>query len=240
MKLETLDLIEEQKLFCETTEPGLGYLGSVKIQFVAEGLRDDVTAFPGGDALHYEYEELIAFLQSEDGCFLLKDQTSLEAFCADHFRSHIPFTFNRECWGFRVLTELRAWYIACTPWHERKQATIYVYQRIPLMTTLAAARGLPESCYGVLPFTGERICIRFGTPDFERFPQYGTDAKANAAFAEEKNAELKVSRAQRAAMECGVMYGWHHPYANPRFYDGEGYYVGESENENEKRRKKNR
>ena len=116
----------------------------------------------------------------------------MKTFCTDRMSDHIPYSFDRECHAFRVMTNENVWYIACTPWNERRRFTIYGYKRMPLMTALAKSRGLPESCYGVLKFTGERVYIRFGSRELERFPQYGSNAEVNRAFANEKNKELNL------------------------------------------------
>lgn len=236
MKLETLDLWEEQDLFKERAEGKLGFIGSVRLRFDNENTVIDSSGLPEKENLFCTCDEFFSLFSSEQGGFLFKDKAAMEAFCSEHFRSHIPYTFRRECLGFRVLTDVFAFYIAVTPWNEKCAAAIYIYDRKTLMTGLAAAHGLPEKCFGVLSYSGERILIHFGEKDVERLPQYGGNADENGRFADNENCKSKVSKRQRAAMECGVMYGWHHPLAVPAGYDDDGNYVGTEENTKKRKR----
>jgi hypothetical protein len=93
------------------------------------------------------------------------------------------------------------------------------------MSALASVRGLPEKCYGVLPFTGERIRIRFGEDRYEDFPQYGANQVVNRQYAEEQNSPYGITLQQMAAMENGAIYGWDTPMADPRNYDKGGHYT---------------
>ena len=124
----------------------------------------------------------------------------------------------------RVLTKRNAWYIALTPWNERRQYEIYGYERNRLMSDLAAERGLPERCYGVFKFTGECILLRFGG-EIERCPQYGLNADKNKIFAAEQNKLYGITPYQLAAMQEGAIYGWDTPAAEPGNYDADGYFI---------------
>ena len=139
-------------------------------------------------------------------------------------------------YGFRVLSERCAWYIACTPWNAMKPFAIYAYDRTKLMTALAKEVGLPEACHGVTPYSGERMRIRYGDNSFESFPQYGQNREGNKQYAAEQNKTLKVTKAQQAAMEGGVIYGWDTPAADPRNYDESGYFRTDAEWAKEKRK----
>ena len=86
-----------------------------------------------------------------------------------------------------MLDEDIVWYLALTPWNEKRTFVAYGYDRKTLMTALSAERGLSEHCYGVQPYTGERIYIRFGGNGFESYPQYGGNTSESRAFADEKN-----------------------------------------------------
>lgn len=230
MRLERTAMWCEQSLFSEQSDSKNGYIGYAKGIFTDSEISMDATMLKLGSEAQYEYGTLLCFLRSAEGHCLLKDEPAMQAYCRDRLQSHIPYAFRRECWGFRVLTDSLVFYIACTPWNEKKQVSVYVYHRDVLMTVLAKSRDLPENCYGVLPYTGERIRIRFGAVGYESFPQYGGDAAANNAFAEEANKPQKVTKAQRAAMENGVIYGWDTPAADPHNYDKDGYYMPPEEN----------
>lgn len=229
MKLERIALWAEQKLFAAQTDTKLGYEGSAKGYFEDGKLEMAPTLFLASVSAQYEYGVLLRFLRSEDGKFLFKDKTAMEVCCRESVLHHIPYSFSMECFGFRVLTEDYVWYIACTPWNEKRCVTVYGYDRVPLMTALAKEKGLPETCYGVLPFSGEQIKIRFGDYAYESFPQYGANRKKNEKEVANLNKPFKLSKAQVSAMAQGVIYGWDNPIADPANYDKDGYYLSEED-----------
>ena len=225
MKLEGIALWSEQKLFCEQENGKYGYLGFVRGTFGENDPNLNTTQINMNSETQYEFQTVLCFLLSEEGHYLFKSRNAMEIYCREHLQSHIPYAYNRECYGFRVLTQSRVWYIACTPWNEKRQFCIYLYDRNALMTALANERGLPESCYGVNPFDGVRVRIRFGDNAFEEFPQYGSNRQENEKFVAEQNRELKITKPQLSAMLCGVFYGWESPYADVGNYDKDGYFV---------------
>ena len=95
---------------------------------------------------------------------------------------------------------------------------------------------MPEACYGVTPYSGERMRIRYGDNGFESFPQYGQNSVGNKQYAAEQNKMLKVTKAQQAAMEGGVIYGWDTPAADPCNYDESGYFRADAEWAKERRK----
>ena len=81
---------------------------------------------------------------------------------------------------------------------------------------------LPEVCYSILPSTGDVIIIKRGESGYYR-SEYSTEDKAfNREFANDRNANLGVSKAQVEAMLAGSMYGWDVPAADPKSYDENG------------------
>lgn len=196
MKLERLALWAEKSLFTEQGETDKGFVGWLKGNFGTGelSLSDMEPAGDGDRMLRYEIESLCIFLASESAGYMLRALADLKAFCRDKVHDHIPYAFNRECLGFRVLTDDYAWYIALTPWNAKRQFCFYCYDRKALMTALAKEKGLPESCYGVLKYTGERIRIRYGEDMYESFPQYGGNMVENRAFADEQNAETHLTK----------------------------------------------
>ena len=81
---------------------------------------------------------------------------------------------------------------------------------------------LPEVCYSILPSTGDVIIIKHGESGYYRC-EYSTEDKAfNREFANDRNANLGVSKAQVEAMLAGSMYGWDVPAADPESYDENG------------------
>ena len=226
MKFERLALWAERELFTEQGEKSKGFLGWLKGCFSEESLvlSDMLSAEDPEGKIHRELELLTVFLTGESAEYMLRTLSELNAFCRDRVHDHIPYSFHRECWGFRVLTEDRAWYIALTPWNSARHVSIYVYDRKILMTFLAAQKGLPESCWGVLPYTGERIFIRYGADLYENFPQYGGSMVENHAYAHNRNEVAELSVQQVAAMENGVIFGWDTPMAVPSHYDENGHF----------------
>lgn len=81
---------------------------------------------------------------------------------------------------------------------------------------------LPEVCYSILPSTGDVIIIKHGESGYYR-SEYSTEDKAfNREFANDRNANLGVSKAQVEAMLAGSMYGWDVSAADPKSYDENG------------------
>ena len=225
MKLESLKMWTEKDLLCEDGKESYGYLGYFEGRF-ADGTVNLIPVLNCRNThdIQTNLRELIQLLRSEAASGLLLDRARMEWFCHSRLHDHIPYPFHRECWGFRVLSEPYAWYIACTPWNECKPFMIYCYDRTVLMRALAAEKGLPESCYAVLNFTGVRIRIRYGEDGYEEFPQYGTDLISNRDFVESQNSSAKITPRQVAAMQNGAIYGWDTPMADLRYYDEGGYY----------------
>ena len=226
MKLESLALWDEKSLFTEQGEMEKGFIGWLKGSFDEDRLilSDMVILGDSPPMIRYEIETLGIFLTSEDAGYMLRSVSDLNGFCRDKLHDHIPYSFNRECWGFRVLTEDYAWYIALTPWNPARVVTIFCYDRKTLMSSLAKSKGLPEYCHGVLKYTGERILIRFGADIYDSFPQYGSNTVENRECANEQNSALGLTVEQVAAMENGVIYGWDTPMSNPVNYDESGHF----------------
>lgn len=81
---------------------------------------------------------------------------------------------------------------------------------------------LPEVCFSILPSTGDVIIIKHGESGYYRC-EYSTEDKAfNREFANDRNANLGISKAQVEAMLAGSMYGWDVPAADPKSYDENG------------------
>lgn len=88
------------------------------------------------------------------------------------------------------------------------------------------AEGLPELCFSVLASTGDLICIKRGENGY--YPSdWNTDRKErNQELADYNNERLGVTDAQRQAMECGSMFGWGVPGADPAAYEQETPQMG--------------
>ena len=226
MHFESLALWEEKYLFNERADNVKGYVGCVKGVFEEKIRRlenvawlkkiDDTMSF------HSEFEALFHFLESENAHFILRSLTDANAFCKNKLHDHIPCPFNRERWGWRVLTDKHIWYVAITPWNPKCHFMLYCYHKNILIQHLAKKKGLPEMCYCLL--NGEIISVQYGSSTYSVLSQYGCNAPKNRIIANELNDTLQISAAQSAAMGNGLIFGWDTPVADPSNYDEEGHY----------------
>lgn len=83
----------------------------------------------------------------------------------------------------------------------------------------AYADGLPELCFTVIKSTGELACIKRGESGYYPSDWDMHDRKRNEELAADQNERLGVTEAQRQAMECGSMFGWNAPGADPKWYE---------------------
>lgn len=229
MKLDRIALWEERDFFSDTAlGQGYGEFGVVRGVISADNsvITADYDSISVDErTLRNRFDELTFFLGTFDGGYLFRSIKDMLVYCHDRVRDHVPYSFNRECFGFRAVDDETIWYLALTPWNEKRTFSAYGYNRLILMTKLSEEHGLPESCYGVQPYTGERIHIRFGENRFESYPQYGGNSAENKAYAEDMNRAESISAAQVSAMVGGGMFGWDTPVADIRNYDSEGKYV---------------
>lgn len=229
MKLDRIALWEERDFFSDAAlGRGYGEFGVVRgvISAGNSALTADYENICVDErTLRNRFDELTVFLGGYDGGYLFRSLKDMLAYCRDRIRDHVPYSFNRECFGFRVLDEDIIWYLALTPWNDKRTFVAYGYDRTTLMAALSAERGLPEHCYGVQPYTGERIHVRFAENGIECFPQYGGNAAESRAFADEQNLAEGISAAQVSAMVGGGIFGWDTPAADIRNYDSDGKYI---------------
>ena len=85
---------------------------------------------------------------------------------------------------------------------------------------------LPEFYFFVLPDTGQLVTIKRNERGY--YPSdWSTDDKVrNQEIADFKNKKLGITSAQKQAMDCGSMFGWKSPGANPQLYLDKAEYVG--------------
>ena len=81
------------------------------------------------------------------------------------------------------------------------------------------AQGLPDLCFSVIKTTGELICIKRGVEGYFPSDWNTPDRERNEEIAADNNKRLGVTDAQRQAMECGSMFGWGVPGADPKCYE---------------------
>ena len=85
---------------------------------------------------------------------------------------------------------------------------------------------LPEFYFFVLPDTGELVTIRRNERGYHRSDWNTSDKIRNQEIADFQNKKLGITPAQRQAMECGSMFGWSSPGANPQLYLNKAVCVG--------------
>lgn len=83
-------------------------------------------------------------------------------------------------------------------------------------------KSLPMLCYNLHPSTNEVVFIINGHGNYITSPARSVDKSKNIQFVDEKNAELRVTKAQAAAMLHGCLHGWQTPGADPARYDENG------------------
>ena len=77
---------------------------------------------------------------------------------------------------------------------------------------------LPETCFSILPSSGQLIIIRCGERGYYPSEWDTGDKERNVELADELNEHLGVTPIQRQAMEVGSMAGWDVPGADPAKY----------------------
>ncbi len=78
---------------------------------------------------------------------------------------------------------------------------------------------LPETCFSILPGSGALIIIKRGESGYYLSDWSTSEVEHNRELADYNNERLGVTPAQRQAMECGSMYGWDTPGADPSAYE---------------------
>ena len=81
------------------------------------------------------------------------------------------------------------------------------------------AQGLPDLCFSVIKSTDELICIKRGVEGYFPSDWNTPDRERNEEIAADQNKRLGVTDAQRQAMECGSMFDWGVPGADPKCYE---------------------
>ena len=77
---------------------------------------------------------------------------------------------------------------------------------------------LPEFYFFVLPESGELVTIKRNEHGYYHSDWNTNDKVRNQEIADFQNRKLGITPAQQQAMQCGSMFGWKSPGANPQFY----------------------
>ncbi|MCM1295926.1 MAG: hypothetical protein NC311_10330 [Muribaculaceae bacterium] len=81
---------------------------------------------------------------------------------------------------------------------------------------------LPKRCFSTLPSNGEVIILTRYVDGYVPLQRKLDTPEEKAAYVERGNKNLKVTKAQEAAMLAGSMFGWDTPAAKPKNYDENG------------------
>ena len=84
---------------------------------------------------------------------------------------------------------------------------------------------LPETCFSVLPSSGQLIIIRCGEHGYYPSEWDTGSREENREIASSHNARRGITDIQEAAMLAGSMFGWDTPGANPQWYLDNAKYV---------------
>ena len=81
---------------------------------------------------------------------------------------------------------------------------------------------LPETCFSILPSSGQLIIIRCGEHGYYPSEWDTGSREKNREIASSHNARRDITDIQEAAMLAGSMFGWQAPAADPKNYDEHG------------------
>ena len=84
---------------------------------------------------------------------------------------------------------------------------------------------LPETCFSILPSSGQLIIIRCGERGYYPSEWDTGSREENREIASSHNARRGITDIQEAAMLAGSMFGWNTPGANPQWYLDNARYV---------------
>ena len=84
---------------------------------------------------------------------------------------------------------------------------------------------LPETCFSILPSSGQLIVIRCGEHGYYPSEWDTGSREENREIASSHNARRGITDIQEAAMLAGSMFGWNTPGANPQWYLDNARYV---------------
>ena len=84
---------------------------------------------------------------------------------------------------------------------------------------------LPETCFSILPSSGQLIIIRCGERGYYPSGWDTGNREENREIASSHNVRRGITDIQEAAMLAGSMFGWNTPGANPQWYLDNARYV---------------
>ena len=84
---------------------------------------------------------------------------------------------------------------------------------------------LPETCFSILPSSGQLIIIRCGERGYYPSEWDAGNREENREIASSHNVRRGITDIQEAAMLAGSMFGWNTPGANPQWYLDNARYV---------------
>lgn len=89
-------------------------------------------------------------------------------------------------------------------------------------TVIPLRNSLPERCYFYIQSENKLGVIEKGESGYIELPIIFKSSQEARGFADINNRKAGVTKAQAAAMQCGSLFGWHTPAADPKNYDENG------------------
>ncbi len=218
--LEKIQLKEEQELFFSSfDEPQeLGCIGHLRGDF-GNGKSFYSTWFPHkNEHLNNEYFKSIlnaVINELRDEGNVLFERSAMYNSCSTRKDCKILGIHKNMTWGFRIETQDYLIYLRCSPVCGDYNFYAFCYDKNMLLDKLAGDRGLPRYCYAHLKTIRQDVRIDFATSGYTPCGNLGRDVK-------ELNKALGITPAQVVAMQCGSMFGWDIPAADPKSYDENG------------------
>lgn len=167
-----------------------------------------------------EFNRLVNHFREDKTVPLLKNRKEMNRYCYAHPDDRIQGSWYENARGFKVQTEQYSYYLRCAPQRGDYDLYIYAYDNSRLLPFLAGE--LPDFCYTTLKENGRLITLQKGVKGYIPTSLSTDDVMRNKELAEQSNKKLGISKAQVAAMECGSLFGWDVPAADPRNYDKNG------------------
>ena len=165
-----------------------------------------------------EFDEIINSLRNDGPMPPFASRDNLSVFYAENPGKELTTRGS----GYMIRTLDFSYYIRCLPRPGDYDIYAFAYDNRYLLPELSGKHELPDTCYSVLPSTGELISISRHEKGYARCEGSKPNPEENRLFADTSNKLFGITRAQEEAMLAGSMFGWNVPAAKPWKYDKNG------------------
>ena len=169
-------------------------------------------------AFKNELDEIINSLRDDGQKPPFASRDNLAAFCAETPGKGLTTRGS----GYMIRTPDFSYYIRCLPRPGDYDIYAFAFDNRYLLPELDGKHELPDTCYSVLPSTGELISISRYEKRYSRCEGSKPNPEENRLFADTSNKIFGITRAQEEAMLAGSMFGWDVPAAEPWKYNKDG------------------